>query len=612
MLLAAQPYAPNRLPPVLLPSRRVDRRLQFLQTLSQVQPSAATWHKVLEGFEAWSSHDAGFSFWVSLAADQLARWDDQARLLPLRWLWPALRGEACPPWVLKLVRAVELPPLRGTPAADTPWPCVLAASSLAASPQIRWLGLHDPAALQPDALCALLAPARWPGLTALSLRGAAMSAAAWDAFTAWACAHDRPLSLSACAVQLDDAALSRLLDAAAFAQVTQLDLRDNRLSDRAAAALAASLHALHPSTARLTSLDLRGNPIGRAGLDALQRALASRPELSVRLGAGCLDAKGLRRWLSLSCRAPATLDLSRQQLPADAIDALIARAAPHHIKHLDLSATGARALTLRAWLRAPWVAAGVEHLALRSNGLSAGTLWPSATLTALRALDVSCNPLRRGGAEALAQWSLPALRSLCVARTQLGDDGARALRRAPWWGQLQSLDLSRCDLTAAGVQALLAGGLPDKLQRLNLSGNPLGPDGLRAVAAACAGSTSLRALDLSGCGDDAEAQILPLTQPNALTTLTTTAALTPPLIARLAASPYLAHLCRLDADWRGLSPQDIQPLRDSPWVGEPLRALLSGVGAQVNANASVNQTSACDPTAAAPHTQASAAPSAAS
>jgi hypothetical protein len=573
MMLAAQPYTLSRRlnTPPALPTRRVDRRLQFIQTLGQVKPCAGAWAKVFEGFEAWSARDAGFGFWVSLAADQLTQWQDSERVLPQRWLWALLGGEECPAWVLKLSKGVKIEGLRRAPALGGLWAEALMRSGVDKGEQVRWLGLHDAAALQADALGTLLTPGTWAGINHVSLQGAVLSAASRAIVGAWLAQHRRRVELTAQGVGLTDEGLGAWLEGGALADVARLSLQNNALTDRGVGLLVAQMGVGLP---RLRSLDLSGNPIGNGGLMALQRAQRERPGLEVRLGVGCMDGRGVKRWLALGWREGEVLDVSKQQLSEEVSAGLIGRMAGRGVKQLDLSATGVRGLGLRAWLRAPWVAGEVERLALRANGLGAGSAWPSAELAGLRALDVSCNPLRAGGVRALAGWQMPGLQALRAERAQLGDEGLQALLEAGWWGGLQEVELSMNGVSARGVGALSARGLGAKLTRLNLSGNPLGDEGVEALAAACAGS-SVRWLDVSGCGASARAALSPLMVPNKLTYLAIGEPITEEEVRWLATSPHLTQLQRLDAAWGGLTEAALAPLRDSPWVSDALRAFLA-------------------------------------
>jgi hypothetical protein len=441
---------------------------------------------------------------------------------------------------------------------------------------MHWLHMTGASGLGVDALSDVLGAGRWPSLRHLSLEGAALSPPACAVLALWMSHNSTLAALDLNNLSLDLSALQHLLHAPRLFSLQHLNLRDNHLNDAAVTALCNALHPPAGTVLPAMWLDLSGNPIGNQGLAALQHLSNARPFLKIYLGAGCLDPKGIKRWLSLGWRRSEKLDLSKQMGAGDSLPSLLANPALSQTRALDLSATSTRGLTLRQCLHTPWITHNLEHLALRSNGLNAATLWPSNTLHALRSLDLSCNPLRRGGITSLSHWNLPKLQALDLSRTQLCDDSPQALSEAPWFHGIKRLNASFNRLGPSGVLSLLSPC--HKLEHLDLRNNPLGNAGLLSLASACAASQtlrSLRSLDLSRCDADAEAVFSLLEQPNVLTHLTLHGLpITPAALHRLASSPFLPHLQRIDADWHTLTPSALRPLTLSPWINDTLRAFL--------------------------------------
>ena len=98
----------------------------------------------------------------------------------------------------------------------------------------------------------------------------------------------------------------------------------------------------------------------------------------------------------------------------------------------------------------------------------------------------------------------PTLTALTLARTAVGDDGARWLGAALAAGArgLLRLDLSDCGLTAVGAAHVAAGvGRSASLSELRLARNAeVGDGGARALGAAVSASSTLAVLDLGRCG----------------------------------------------------------------------------------------------------------------
>jgi uncharacterized protein (TIGR02996 family) len=106
---------------------------------------------------------------------------------------------------------------------------------------------------------------------------------------------------------------------------------------------------------------------------------------------------------------------------------------------------------------------------------------------------VSHTGMAEGQAEALAGANGLRLTELSLAISAIGNAGAAALVRAPWFGSLQSLRLAFNLLTPAGFEAIAGNRSLTGLKHLDLSYNVPGVRGLRALAdnPALRGLTSL-------------------------------------------------------------------------------------------------------------------------
>ncbi len=95
-----------------------------------------------------------------------------------------------------------------------------------------------------------------------------------------------------------------------------------------------------------------------------------------------------------------------------------------------------------------------------------------------------------GQVEALAGATGLRLVDLNLSMAAIGNDGAKALARAPWLGSLRRLSLSFNGLTASGFAAIAGSRKLTALKYLDLSHNAPGVAGLRALA----GNPALRKL----------------------------------------------------------------------------------------------------------------------
>lgn len=311
----------------------------------------------------------------------------------------------------------------------------------------------------------------------------------------------RSLDLSGQA--LDDEDVRTLADHPALATLTHLVLTDNHIGNRGLRAIASSR-----SLARLRHLDLRDNRITSDGIAALPGGL--RALEAIRLGGNGVGARGAE----LLAAAPwslSTLDLSGNDVGTRGAEALAASEMLSSLQRLSLADNGigsdgvsaislSRGLTqLRELdLSSNRVgAAGAAALALSPNVSSLTTLslarntlgleglellLSSHKFSQLESLDISSNDIGPQGAMALASSPMVRrLKTLALADNRLGDAGLAALLGAPFLSGLRTLGVAQNHVTAGGIVLLV--GAPFELQVLDLSRNPLGREGLAALAA---------------------------------------------------------------------------------------------------------------------------------
>ena len=114
----------------------------------------------------------------------------------------------------------------------------------------------------------------------------------------------------------------------------------------------------------------------------------------------------------------------------------------------------------------------------------------------LRALALSCLALREEDVRRLATTpALQGLHTLCLAHNPLSPALVDALARSPHLAGLRALEVEFCGLDAAAIPALLGPNTLWQLDALMLDGNPLGEEGVRALGRA-PGLARLRKLGL--------------------------------------------------------------------------------------------------------------------
>ncbi len=111
----------------------------------------------------------------------------------------------------------------------------------------------------------------------------------------------------------------------------------------------------------------------------------------------------------------------------------------------------------------------LQYLHLQGNELtdvSGVPLGASPMMETLVALDLRANRLGPASAEALARANPPRLTTLWLSANPIGDEGVRALARSPWMAQLRELNLDGTGMSDAGAEALLQSPHVDSIRKL--------------------------------------------------------------------------------------------------------------------------------------------------
>jgi uncharacterized protein (TIGR02996 family) len=241
---------------------------------------------------------------------------------------------------------------------------------------------------------------------------------------------------------------------------------------------AVPLEALTGLLARLRSLDVSENQLPPSALDALGganaplRLTALKASLPPDGALGLLTSPSLGRLESLDLNLIGADNPAwrprQQEMPA-----------PANLRHLRVRYL-ARRVGLAALLESP-LPARLTFLGLGHNRLTVddiGALATTPDLAGLEELDLAFNNLAEEGARALAgSPHLKGLVALNLSRCGLGDDGVRRLAASPLFGRLAALDLSLNHVTDAGAEALAAYRGPVRLRTLDLIYNAITPAG---------------------------------------------------------------------------------------------------------------------------------------
>jgi uncharacterized protein (TIGR02996 family) len=261
------------------------------------------------------------------------------------------------------------------------------------------------------------------------------------------------------------------------------------------------------------------------------------------------------------------LALNRLRLSLPHVDAL-AGARLSALRQLELSGNRLDARDVRL-LAGSSLLAAVEFLDLSCNAVGAAggaTLLDGTALPRLKRLNLASNRLGPQGARDLACLNLPRLAALNLGTNKLGDEGAAAL--AEWLPDLTSLALPYNNLSADGLRRL-AGAWPGRPAMLNLSWNPLGDEGVRALAESPL-AERLEALDLgyAELGDGAARALADSPRLARLATLNLgTNRIGCEGLRALAGSPHLSSLRSLNLGYNRLKAGDSDVLVESPLLG---------------------------------------------
>ncbi len=138
-------------------------------------------------------------------------------------------------------------------------------------------------------------------------------------------------------------------------------------------------------------------------------------------------------------------------------------------------------MVLASELPASTLSLALEGVGVRAAGLE--MLARSERVENLRRLNLSYNALPPRELRILSlSRRLAGLRSVVLAKCNIGDKGVRHLTRAKFWHELVELDLRQNPISAAGVKHLLAASVPPALTALVLDRDTLGGDSRAALA----------------------------------------------------------------------------------------------------------------------------------
>jgi hypothetical protein len=188
----------------------------------------------------------------------------------------------------------------------------------------------------------------------------------------------------------------------------------------------------------LEQLNLEQNRLGEAGIAGLAKAPGLAALTAVHLGANDLDAAGAKALGQMAWAHRLTwLNLHFNRLSDAALDGLAEGGATRQLRWLSLN---------------------------QNQVGKAASPWMSA-LPLLESIQLNHTALTAAGLEALLQQA-PALRTLNVAATDLGDQGAAAI--ATSGRRFRALSLGSTKMSAAGLGALLRSPAVADIERLEL------------------------------------------------------------------------------------------------------------------------------------------------
>jgi uncharacterized protein (TIGR02996 family) len=237
-----------------------------------------------------------------------------------------------------------------------------------------------------------------------------------------------------------------------FPSLERLGLGYNRIGTT-------GLHALSHAKGfpRLTNLDVRANGFGDPGCEILARSPLAPQLRKLQIDTNRLTHRGVILLASAPFAELEELSLEGQDQCPNSIGpegAAILANSPYtkHIHTLQLKQTELGDAGLFALADGPGLI-GLRTLDVERNGITADgvRVFKSEKFAGLRKLVLQENAIDAAGCEWLAGAAFRELRFLDVEECEIGDDGLRALLRAPWFSGLLSLRLYDNDITDASA-----------------------------------------------------------------------------------------------------------------------------------------------------------------
>jgi Ran GTPase-activating protein (RanGAP) involved in mRNA processing and transport len=251
----------------------------------------------------------------------------------------------------------------------------------------------------------------------------------------------------------------------------------------------------------LEELQLDRGEIRTEGIRILSERTEWRKVEQLSLAYNDLDEAAVGTLSSIAFPALRRLCLSTTRLTPPALLPLLAAPWISKLERLELlwnSSLGDRGI--EALASSPGLA-NLRHLEVTGCGITAErvrALASSPHLGRLETLDLGNNTFGQAGWTALAEATgLPALTSLALGRTNPTAVGLARLARSPLAERLRRLELPANQLDGAALQTVVSSRLAG-LKDLRLDWNPIGDEGARALARAP--FRGLVRLDLASCG----------------------------------------------------------------------------------------------------------------
>jgi uncharacterized protein (TIGR02996 family) len=193
-------------------------------------------------------------------------------------------------------------------------------------------------------------------------------------------------------------------------------------------------------------------------------------------------------------------------------------------------------------------------------------------LANLHELNVEANHARRGLGDLVRSPHLGSLRRLRMRGNEGGDDLAAAMAEAKPMPDLRTLDVAHNGVTADGARRIARAGWLSQLERLGLEENPIGDDGLEALADSDVWLNQ-RTLLLYDCqlGERAGRLLAGCRRLSKLQHLSVSIQDDQLLVSEIAGSPYLSQLRSLSV--KGKFGSDVRQI--DALVRSPLAANLS-------------------------------------